>query len=189
MENVWNLIRAILCACCRRQWRNRDYTTSLVSGHFSGALSTEPCTRTYFSRAWQRPFRFLMQGSLEIERAASMILLYSYQVFCFFILAPGDIQHLLSGLPPIPVDGVGGPPPDVQDVRCLCLHQPVILRGSQVCVRVCERVRVWVCVFCFLSPCPPSIDLAAPVSLCLHKLYALYSDRRICQNRQLFMLC
>lgn len=50
----------------------------------------------------------------------------------------GDIQQLLSALPPMPPEGVGGPPPDVQDVRCVCLHQPILLRGSQVRGHFCD---------------------------------------------------
>ncbi|CAN0247496.1 unnamed protein product, partial [Laminaria digitata] len=43
----------------------------------------------------------------------------------------GGIQQLLSTLPPVPSEGVDNRPQDVQDVRCVCFQQPILLRGSQ----------------------------------------------------------
>ncbi|CAN0267685.1 unnamed protein product, partial [Ectocarpus sp. 8 AP-2014] len=42
-----------------------------------------------------------------------------------------EIQQLIAEAQPLSAEAVADQTPDVQDVRCVCLHQPVLLRGSQ----------------------------------------------------------
>ncbi|CBN79178.1 Similar to tubulin, gamma complex associated protein 2 [Ectocarpus siliculosus] len=42
-----------------------------------------------------------------------------------------EIHQLIAEAQPLSAEAVADQTPDVQDVRCVCLHQPVLLRGSQ----------------------------------------------------------